>query len=198
MKTKLLTLAAAVALATPALAGQTYAIDGSHATVLFQVRHFMTQVAGKFQKFDGQIEINREEPERSTVRFTIDAASVDTNQERRDNHLRSADFFDVENHPKITFASTSVRPAGDETYEVTGDFTMRGVTKRITLPVRVLGELKDPWGNHRIGFAVETTINRKDYGVSWNQTLDQGGLVLGDDVKVSINLEAVQKKEEAD
>jgi len=198
MKTKLLTLAAAVALATPALAGQTYAIDGSHATVLFQVRHFMTQVAGKFQKFEGQIEINREEPERSTVRFTIDTASVDTNQERRDSHLRSQDFFDVENHPKITFVSTSVRPVGDATYEVTGDFTMRGVTKRITLPVKVLGELKDPWGNDRIGFAVETTINRKDYGVSWNQTLDQGGLVLGDDVIVSINLEAVQKKEEAD
>jgi len=198
MKTKLFALGAALAFAAPAGAGQIYSVDTSHATVLFQVRHFMTQVAGQFQEFEGSIEIDREKPESSSVRFTIDAASIDTSQERRDNHLRSADFFDVATHPKITFVSTSVKPVGDDTYEVTGDFTMRGVTKRITLPVKVLGELKDPWGNQRIGFEIETVLDRKDYGVSWNQTLDQGGVVLGDEVKVSINLEAVQKKEEAD
>jgi polyisoprenoid-binding protein YceI len=197
-KTRLLTLVTALAVASPALAAQTYNVDTAHASVLFQIRHFMSQVTGRFTSFEGTIQIDRARPEDSSVEFTIQAESIDTDNERRDEHLRSPDFFDVGNHPTITFKSRSVRPVGNDTYEVTGDFTMRGVTKSITLPVTMLGEMKDPWGNQRIGFETSTTINRKDYGVSWNQTLDQGGLVLGEDVKVAINLEAVEAAPKAD
>lgn len=196
LKTMALALAAALAPGTPVLAAETFTVDTAHATVLFQIRHFMSQVTGKFNEFEGTIQIDRAKPESSAVEFTIQAGSIDTNNERRDNHLRSADFFDVANHPTITFESTAVKPVGNDTYEVTGNFTMRGVTKSITLPVRMLGEMTDPWGNQRIGFEISTTIDRQDYGVSWNQTLDQGGLVLGDDVEVSINLEAVKEARE--
>jgi polyisoprenoid-binding protein YceI len=198
MKTKSLTLAVAVAAASPALSAETYSVDTSHATVLFQIRHFMSQVTGKFKTFDGSIRIDRQNPESSSVTFTIQAASIDTNEEKRDAHLRSPDFFDVATHPSITFVSTEVKPTGDGTYDVTGDLTMRGVTKRVTLPVTVLGEMADPWGHQRIGFEIDTTLNRKDYGVSWNKLLDQGGYLLGDDVKVSINLEAVRQEPQAD
>jgi len=192
MKTKLTFAAVALMAVTPALAAETYTVDKSHATVLFQVRHFMTEVTGKFKEVEGTIRIDRERPENSSVEFTIQATSIDTSEPKRDEHLRSADFFDAATHPAITFKSTSVRPTGKDTYDVTGDLTMRGVTKRITLPVTVLGELTDPWGNRRIGFATSTTINRQEYGVSWNKVLDQGGFMLSDDVKVSINLEAVR------
>jgi len=198
MKTRYLILVAALAVASPAVAAETYEVDASHANVTFQVRHFMSQVSGRFNTFDGTISIDRAEPEASSVQFTIRAESIDTSNDKRDGHLRSPDFFDVASHPTITFRSTSVRKVDEDSYEVTGDFTMRGVTKSITLPVEVLGEMKDPWGNPRIGFEISTTIDRKDYGVSWNQTLDQGGLVLGDDVKVSVNLEAVQAQASAD
>jgi polyisoprenoid-binding protein YceI len=190
----MLTLAAAVALASPALAADMYTLDKPHATVLFQIRHFMTTVTGKFKDFDGSIQIDHARPESSSVEFAIQAASVDTNEPKRDDHLRSADFFNVAQNPTITFKSTRVKPAANNAYEVTGELTIRGVTKSITLPVTVLGEIKDPWGNSRIGFEIATTINRKDFGVSWNKALDQGGYLLGDDVKVSINLEAVQAR----
>jgi len=183
-----------VALASPAAAADTYSVDKSHATVLFQIRHFMTTVTGKFKDFDGSIQIDHARPENSSVEFTIQAASVDTNEPKRDEHLRSADFFDASQSRTIAFRSTKVSPAGRNVYEVIGDLTIRGVTRSITLPVTVLGEIKDPWGNNRIGFEISTTINRKDFGVSWNKALDQGGYLLGDDVKVSINLEAVQAR----
>jgi polyisoprenoid-binding protein YceI len=197
-KKRSLLLAATLALAWPATAAETYKVDASHANVTFQVRHFMSQVSGGFTDFEGTIVIDRARPEASSVEFTIQAHSIETHNDRRDEHLRSPDFFDVASHPAITFRSASVHKVDDDSYEVTGDLTLRGVTKSITLPVQVLGEMKDPWGNQRIGFETSTTINRKDYGVSWNQTLDQGGLVLGDDVKVSINLEAVQEQPSGD
>jgi polyisoprenoid-binding protein YceI len=197
MKKTLLIAVPALMAVTPALAAETYTVDKSHATVLFEVRHFMTDVAGRFEDFEGTIRIDREQPERSSVEFTIRTASIDTSEPKRDEHLRSADFFDAATHPEITFRSTAVRPAGEDRYEVTGTFTMRGATKTITLPVRVLGELQDPWGNDRIGFGTSTTLNRKDYGISWNKALDQGGFVLGDEVRVRINLEAVKAKQAA-
>jgi polyisoprenoid-binding protein YceI len=199
-KTRYVVLAAALAMVSPAVAAaaETYRVDADHANVDFQVRHFMSQVSGAFNTFEGTIVIDREEPEASSVEFTIQANSIDTNNDRRDEHLRSPDFFDVASHPIITFESTSMTKVGEDSYEVTGDFTMRGVTRSITLPVQVLGEMKDPWGNQRIGFETSTTIDRKEYGVSWNQTLDQGGLILGDDVKVSINLQAVESRPDAD
>jgi polyisoprenoid-binding protein YceI len=198
MKTRFLTLAAALLVAWPAVAAETYSVDPAHANVAFQVRHFMSQVPGRFNTFEGKVHIDRDEPEASSVEFTIQAESIDTSNEKRDEHLRSPDFFDVANHPTITFTSTSMKKVGQDSYEVTGDFTMRGVTKSITLPVKVLGEMKDPWGNQRIGFEISTTVNRKDYGITYNKILDQGGLMLGEDVAVTVNLQAVQTPPQAD
>ena len=198
MKTPVLILAAAPAVASPALAAEDYAIDASHADVSFQVRHLVSQVTGRFNAFEGSIRVDRDNPQASSVQFTIQSESIDTSNEKRDEHLRSADFFDVASHPTITFRSTSMKALGEGRYEVTGDFTMHGVTKTITLPVEVLGEMKDPWGKQRIGFQISTTINRKDYGISYNKVLDQGGLMLGEDVKVSVNLEAVRQEAQAD
>jgi polyisoprenoid-binding protein YceI len=197
MKTRIAVVAAALA-ASPALAADTYQFDKSHTTVGFQVRHIFTMLGGKFQDYSGTILIDRARPERSSVEFTIQAGSIFTNDARRDEHLRSADFFDVREHPSITFKSTSVKAAGANVYEVTGDLTMRGVTKRITLPVTLLGEGKDPWGNEKVGFDVSTTLDRKDFGINWNKTLDQGGLLVGDEVKVQIAVEANKVKEPAE
>jgi polyisoprenoid-binding protein YceI len=158
----------------------------------------VSQVTGRFNAFEGSIHIDREKPEASSVEFTIQTESIDTSNEKRDEHLRSPDFFDVAGHPTITFKSTSMKAMGGASYEVTGDFTLHGVAKSITLAVEVLGEMKDPWGKQRIGFQVSATVNRKDYGISYNKVLDQGGLMLGEDVKVSINLEAVQQQAPAD
>jgi polyisoprenoid-binding protein YceI len=195
MNVRSLSLAAVLAFATTAAATETetYSIDPTHANVGFEVRHIMSTVPGRFNEFEGTIQVNRVNPEASRVEFSIDAGSIDTRNQRRDEHLRSGDFFDVATHPTITFRSTSIKQVDDETFEVTGDFTMRGVTKSITLPVSLLGEMTDPWGNRRMGFETSTTIDRKDFGVSWNQVLDQGGLLLGDEVEISIDLQAVRQ-----
>ena len=130
----------------------------------------------------------------SSVEFHIKAASIDTgNQADRDKHLRTADFFDVEKYPEITFKSESIKATGKDKYDVTGTLTLHGVSKKVTLPVTYLGQAKDPWGNTRAGFETETTLNRKDYGIVWNKALDSGGVLLGDDVKVDIDLETVKK-----
>jgi polyisoprenoid-binding protein YceI len=194
MKTRIAVLAAAVAVASPALAAETYTFDKAHTTVGFQVRHIVTNVGGKFQDFAGTIQIDRAKPENSSVEFTIQAASINTNEPKRDEHLKSPDFFDVANNPTITFKSTSVKPTGKDAFEVTGNLTMRGVTKQVTLPVTLLGEGKDPWGNEKIGFETGTTINRKDYGINWNKALDAGGFLVADEVKVLISVEANKVK----
>jgi polyisoprenoid-binding protein YceI len=183
----------ATLVATPLFAQtETWAVDKGHSTATFKVRHFTANVIGQFRDFNGAIQLDRANPAKSSVEFTIQAKSIDTGNENRDNHLRSADFFETEKFPTITFKSTSVAPKGNNHFDVTGDFTMRGVTKRITLPVTFLGFAKGPRGE-KGGFEIETTINRKDYGVIWNKALDEGGFVLGDDVKVSINLEVDRK-----
>jgi polyisoprenoid-binding protein YceI len=189
-------LLALIVAATPAFAGETYVVDKTHSDAIFTIRHLMSRVTGRFDDLSGTISVDRAKPENSTVEFTIQAASIDTNDEGRDKHLRSPDFFDAEKNPQITFKSTKVKPTGKDTYDVTGQFTMRGVTKEITLPVTVLGEMKDGRGVPKIGFETTTTINRKDYGVAWNRALDAGGYVLSDDVKVTITLEAGLKKDE--
>jgi polyisoprenoid-binding protein YceI len=198
MRSRIAVLAAALAAASPALAADTYQLDKSHTTVGFEVRHIFTMLGGKFQDFSGTIKVDRAKPESSTVEFTIQAASVFTNDQKRDDHLRTPDFFDVATHPTITFKSTSVKPAANNVYEVTGNLTLRGVTKQVTLPVTFLGEGKDPWGNEKMGFELATTLNRKDYGINWNKTLDQGGLLVGDEVKVRISIEANKVKQTAD
>jgi len=187
-------LAAAVLAASPALAADSYTLDKSHTTVLFQVRHIVTNVTGRFKDFAGTIQIDKVNPAASRVDFTIQAASIDTNEPKRDEHLRSADFFDVANQPTITFKSQSVKPTGKDAFAVTGELTMRGVTKAITLPVQFLGEGRDPWGNEKVGFDITTVLNRKDYGINWNKTLDAGGVLVADEVKVQIAVEANKAK----
>jgi polyisoprenoid-binding protein YceI len=194
MTSRFAVLLTAVLTAAPALAADSYSFDKAHSTVGFQVRHIFTMVGGAFKEFEGTISVDHATPAASAVEFTIQTASIDTREPKRDAHLRSADFFDVATHPTITFKSSAIKPAGGDLYEVSGQLTMHGVTKSVTLPVRFMGEGKDPWGNEKMGFQLETTLNRKDYGINWNQTLDKGALMLGDEVKVQVSVEANKAK----
>jgi polyisoprenoid-binding protein YceI len=194
----ILLLAPLTAAVPAAAAQQAYTIDPDHSEASFQVRHLFTQVRGRFSSFGGTIELDPDNLEASKVDFTIEAGSIDTDNEKRDGHLKSEDFFYVEKHPDITFVSDSIEKTGESTYDVTGTLTMRGVSKRVTLPVELLGIGTDPWGNTRAGFSTETTVDRQEYGINWNQALDQGGYLLGDDVEVQVNIEAIyQAPEEA-
>ena len=174
-----------------ASAGQ-FKIDTDHTTVGFRVRHLFTAVDGRFDKYDGTISFDPAKPETATVEGTIDAASVNTNVAERDKHLRSADFFDVDNHPKIKFKSTKVlEVAPDKTHgKMAGLLDIRGVEKEVVLDVTFHGQGKDPWGNFKAGFSAATRINRKDFGLKWNDTLETGGLLVGDDVEIRIDVEA--------
>jgi polyisoprenoid-binding protein YceI len=174
-----------------AIAASTFAIDKAHSETSFQVRHLMMKVRGRFTDFDGTITVDESAPAQSSVQASIRAASVDTSQPDRDAHLRSADFFDVEKYPLLTFKSTAVRRTGAATYDVVGDLTIRGVTRSVVLPTTFLGKAKDPWGKERAGFEAELTINRKDFGLTWNAALETGGFLVGDEVKISITVEAV-------
>jgi polyisoprenoid-binding protein YceI len=198
MNRKLFAAFALSALATvPAFAAEVYSVDAGHSDVSFQVRHLVTQVRGKFSDYQGTIELDPAKMENSKVEFHIKATSIDTALPDRDKHLRSEDFFAVDKFPEIVFKSQKVKATGKDAYDVTGQLTIRGVTKTVTLPVTFLGKVRDPWGNDKAGFATETTINRKDYGIVWNAALDNGGVVLGDDVKIAINLETQLKKDAA-
>ena len=170
---------------------RTYKIDKSHSEAIFQVRHLVTKVRGRFSDFEGTIQFDEANPESSSVDFTIQATSIDTNEPDRDKHLRSEDFFAVEQFKTITFRSKRVKKVSAETFEVVGDLSIRGVSKEITLPVTHLGKAKDPWGNDRLGFETEITLNRKDYGLKWNAPLEAGGFLVGDEVKVSLSIQAV-------
>ena len=182
-------------IATPLLAqdaAEAWGIDKNHSMATFKVRHFTANVIGQFRDFDGSVAIDRANPGKSSVEFTIQATSIDTGNAKRDEHLRSADFFDVANHPTLAFKSTAVTAKSKTEFDVTGDLTIHGVTKRVTLPVTFGGFLKHPRGE-KAGFEVEATLNRKDYGIVWNQVLDAGGVMLGEDVKVTVNLELNKK-----
>ena len=191
-----LTAAAAVLAASPVLA-DTYVIDKSHSDASFLIRHMMSKVRGQFTDYAGTINVDPAKPESASVEFTVKTASIDTANDNRDKDLRGANFFDVEKFPEITFKSTKVKATGKDKYDVTGTLTMRGVSKEVTLPVQFLGFGKDPWGNDKAGFSIDFTLNRKDFGLVWNKTLDTGGVLLGDEVWVSINLETAKKKETA-
>lgn len=169
----------------------TYKIDPAHSEVFFQVRHLVTKVRGRFSDFEGTIDYNEGSPETSSVNFSIKTASIDTNVGDRDTHLRSGDFFAAEEHPTLTFKSKKITKKGGESFDVLGDLTVRGTTKEITLPVSFLGNATDPWGGKRIGFEAETTLNRKDFGLNWNAALETGGFLVGDDVKVTLSIQAV-------
>jgi polyisoprenoid-binding protein YceI len=174
-------------------APEIYAIDKGHSEAVFQVRHLVTKVRGRFTDFEGVVRIDRERPERSSIEFSVDAASVDTDVADRDTHLKSPDFFDVAKHPRITFVSSRIQPRGGDRYDVTGTLTLRGVSREVTLPVTYLGSARDPWGNERTGFELETKLDRKDYGIVFNAALDNGGLLLGDEVRITINIEAIRQ-----
>jgi polyisoprenoid-binding protein YceI len=189
-KTRFALLAAILVAGSPAFAAETYQFDKAHTTVGFRVRHIFTMVSGRFADFAGTIHVDRARPESSSVEFTIQSTSIDTGEPRRDQHLRSADFFDVANHPTITFKSTSVAPEGKDAFLVTGDLTLHGVTKAVTLPVSLLGEGKDPMGNEKMGLETAVTIDRKDFGLTWNRALEAGGMLVGDEVEVQISIEA--------
>lgn len=177
-------------------APEAFTVDRNHSAAEFKVRHLMSNVGGKFTDFAGSANLDKANPAASSVEFTIQTASIDTAVADRDKDLKSANFFDVEKYPTITFKSTKITPTKTkDTYDVTGDFTLHGVTKQITIPVAFLGFGKDPWGNERAGFELNTTLNRKDYGMNWNKALDQGGFLLADDVKINVNLEMVKKKQ---
>jgi len=194
-----LSLAAAAAMlaASPVLAADTWVIDKSHSEASFQIRHLMSKVRGHFNDYAGTVTVDPARPESAVVEFTLKSASIDTDNEMRDKDLRGANFFEAEKFPEITFKSTGVKSTGKDKYDVAGTLTMHGVSKEVTLPVQFLGFGKDPWGNERAGFSIDVTLNRKDYGLIYNKTLDTGGALLGDDVAVSINLETTKKKEAA-
>lgn len=196
MSRVLLSLVVAAALGTPVQAGTVWVVDPNHSQAAFRIRHLVSNVNGRFNEFEGRIDVDAENPANSSVSFKIKAASIDTGNDQRDGHLRSPDFFDVENHPEITFESTKVEPKGDDLYHVTGNLTMHGVTKEVTLPVRHLGTMTGMGGRDVAGFEIETTLDRKDFGIVWNRALDTGGVVLGDEVGVRISIEAGPPREE--
>ena len=173
-----------------ATALKTYAIDAAHSEATFQVRHLITKVRGRFAEFAGTVTFAPDDAANSSVAFTIQTKSIDTNQAQRDEHLRSGDFFDAEKFPVLTFKSTAVAARSDNQFDVTGELTIRDVTKTIVLPVAYLGAAKDPWGADKVAFESEITLNRKDYGLNWNAALETGGFLVGDDVKVSLSIQA--------
>jgi len=188
---------AALLLAASAWAApETFQFDKNHSLVGFRIRHFVSKVEGRFNQYDGSIVLDRQNPAASKVDLTIQATSIDTGNENRDKDLRSANFFDVEKYPTITFKSTKVTPKGSDTYEVAGDFTMHGVTKPIVVTVRHGGFAK-AGKVEKAGFEIANfKLDRKDYGISWNRTVDQGGLMLGDDVEINVQVEENKPLEE--
>jgi polyisoprenoid-binding protein YceI len=177
----------------PGLVAGTWTIDPVHSEVGFTVRHLMvSKVKGSFKTFEGSITI-ADNPLASKVEVTIDASSIDTRDEGRDTHLRSSDFFEVEQHPQITFTSTGVRAAGSD-YVVTGDLTIHGTTRPVDLELEFNGVGPDPWGGTRVGFSASTEISRGDFGIEFNMPLDGGGVVIGDKIKITLEVEAILQK----
>ncbi|GIV55655.1 MAG: polyisoprenoid-binding protein [Candidatus Kapaibacterium sp.] len=173
----------------------TWKVDQSHSNVLFTVDHMViSEVTGYFKVFDGTVTVSKPDWSDAQIEFTVDVASINTDNERRDNHLRSEDFFDAAKYPKATFKATGMRKVGQNKYKLTGDLTIRGTTKKVTWDVTFKGQTKDPWGNQRAGFIAETTINRFDFGLKWNNLTETGGLIVGKDVRVRVNLELIKQE----
>jgi polyisoprenoid-binding protein YceI len=180
---------------TPVAAGTTtWNIDASHSHVEFSVRHLMiSTVKGRFGEVSGKVVTDEGDPSRGQVEVTINAASIDTREAQRDAHLRSADFFDAENFPTLTFKSTRIAKASGDDLTVTGDLTIRGTTREVVLDVTSEGRVTDPWGGERAGFTAKGKIKRSDFGLTWNMALETGGVVVGDEIKISIDVELVKQ-----
>jgi len=177
-------------MSNPEIPAGTWTIDASHSEIGFSVRHVMiSKVKGKFESFEGAVTI-AENPLESSVSVEVDLASINTGDATRDGHLQSADFFEVESNPKLTFTSTKVEPAGSD-YKVTGDLVIKGVSKSVVLDLEFNGVGPDPWGGTRAGFSATTEISRKDFGIDFNIPIDGGGVVVGDKIKVLLEVEAV-------
>jgi len=176
----------------------TWDIDTVHSNVDFTVRHLViSKVRGRFTRWSGSLTLDDANPANSHVEVQIEAASIDTHEPQRDAHLRSADFFETEKHPQLLFRSTRVEPAGAARYRVTGDLTIRGVTRPVVLDVEAMGRAKDPWGGERAGFSATTAIDRREFGLTWNQALEAGGVVVGEKVEIGMEIEAVQRAAES-
>ena len=175
----------------------TWDIDTVHSSIGFSVRHLViSKVQGRFARWTGQLTLDDAHPEHSQVAVRIEAASIDTHEPQRDAHLRSADFLDAGAHPELTFTSTRVERSGDQRYQVAGDLTIAGVTRLVLLDVEGLGRTRDPWGGERVGFSARTTIDRRDFGLTWNQALETGGVVVGEKVEIGLEIEAVRRAEQ--
>jgi polyisoprenoid-binding protein YceI len=188
------------ALGLPALShGENWNIDPAHTSAQFAVRHLMVStVRGEFGKVNGTVSLDEQNPTKSSIEATIDVTSLDTRVTKRDDHLKSPDFFDVATYPTITFKSKRIEAVGEGKFKVIGDLTMHGVTKEVVLNVEGSPKpLKDPSGNLRIGGVAMTKLNRKDFGLTWNKALEAGGVVVGDDVDVTIDVELTRKPEAA-
>jgi polyisoprenoid-binding protein YceI len=171
----------------------TWNIDATHSGINFSIRHMVvSKVRGRFAKYSGTIAVNGDDLTRSVVEATIDAASIDTGTPQRDQHLRSADFFDVERFPELRFKSKRIEQVDDARYRVIGELTIRDVTREVALDVEYGGRAKDPWGNERIGFVARTALDRKDFGLQWNQALEAGGVLVGDRVDIELEVQAVR------
>ncbi|MGA8576705.1 MAG: YceI family protein [Candidatus Cybelea sp.] len=168
-----------------------YTLDRAHSTVEFVVRHLMiARVRGRFTAVDGHVELTSGNDLPRAIDATIEAASIDTREDQRDAHLRSADFFDVEKYPTLTFRSTRIEGTPEQ-FTIGGELTIHGVTREVSLKATFEGRANDPWGGVRIGYAAHTTINRKDFGLNWNAALETGGVLVGDDVRIELNIEAI-------
>jgi polyisoprenoid-binding protein YceI len=166
--------------------------DTSHSQITFSVRHMVVaKVHGRFDKWSGSLKLDDADLASSSVTVRIDATSINTQEPNRDNHLRSPDFFDVEQFPEITFVSKRVEKVYDSQLKVVGDLTLHGVTREVVLDTEYLGKAKDPWGNQRVAFTAKTTINRKDYGLNWNQLLEAGGVLVGEKIEIGIDVQAI-------
>ena len=197
MKRFIASISTLIALSLPVMASaSTWNIDPDHSNIGFKVRHLMvSNVRGSFEKNSGVVDINDKDITKSKVQVSIDTASVNTNVKKRDEHLRSADFFDVSKYPTMTFVSKKVAKAGKDKLKVTGDLTLHGVTKEVVLDVEGPSkESKDPWGNIRSGATASTKIDRKDFGLVWNKALETGGVVVGDEVTISLEIEMIKGK----
>lgn len=177
----------------------TWKIDPSHSSIEFSAKHMMiSTVRGRMGAVNGEIIADESNPANSSVEITVDIAGLTTNDTNRDTHLRSADFFDAENHPEATFKSVSIEPLSDDKFRVTGDLTIRGISKSITLDVEREGEGVDPWGNVKAAFAATTTLNRKDFGLNWNVALEAGGVLVSEKIKLELTVQAAKQVATAD
>lgn len=172
----------------------TWTLDHNHTEVTFKVKHLViSSVTGKFKSFDGSVESDKDDFTDATIRFTADVNSIDTGNEQRDGHLKSADFFDAANHPQLTFESTSVTKKSGNEYVVSGNLTMRGKTKPVELKAEFGGIQKDFYGNTVAGFEIEGKVNRREFGLEWSAVTETGGIVVSDDVKLQVNAELIKK-----